>query len=85
MNKKKVIFIILSIVSIIIIFFGFLQYAVSSIPFQDVQYVPASVLAGQAVKILVGKVVMLVGCGLLVGSVIGTIVTKNVKSSMDAE
>lgn len=85
MNKKKVLFIILAVISVFVFIFGFLYFSVVSIPFQDPQYVPDNAIVRQAAEILVGKVAMLAGVGLFIGSVIGATVTgKKVDEKMDA-
>lgn len=70
MKKKTLIFVILIIISIVIIFLGFVWYAAASIPFQDSELVPASAFAKQASDLMVGKIMMLFGVVLLTGSII---------------
>lgn len=65
MKKNSRLFITLLIAAIIIFFLGFVLYSVSSIPFQDPEFVAASIFEKQARDILVGKIVMLIGAALL--------------------
>ncbi len=74
MKKKITWFIVLLIVGIIVFFLGFIRFAVSSIPFQDPQYVPDSVIVKQMATIFVGKLVMLLGAAMSLGSIAGIVI-----------
>lgn len=70
MKKKTLIFVMLIIVSIVMIFLGFVWNAAASVPFQDSELVSASAFDDQARKLLIGKSMMLIGGVLLTGSII---------------
>lgn len=68
-NKNVVIFVIFLIISILLLIWGFGLYSLASLPFQDLTLVPEHVLAKQAREVLLGKVMMIVGAVLLVGTI----------------
>lgn len=86
MKKRTLIFAMLIIISIVIIFLGFVWYAAASIPFQDSELVPASAFDDQARKLLIGKSMRLIGVVLLTGSIIWRfIVSKKVTHDFSRE
>lgn len=70
MKSKKIIFALAIIVSIILVFIGFVWFAVSSIPLQDADMAPASAIAQQNFNIAAGIVMMIVGAVAFIGSII---------------
>lgn len=70
MKKNRIIFIVLLVVSILLMLYGFIYFSVSSIPFQDASLAPSSALIKQQVDIVIGIVMMIAGAGLLIGDII---------------
>ena len=70
MKKKTLLFVLVLIVSIGLLFLGFVWYAGASTPFQDSELVPASAFSKQVSDLMVAKIMMLLGGVLLTGSII---------------
>lgn len=76
MKSKNWIFVLLIVIGVIFAFFGFVMYAVSSIPFQDIEQVPDMALMRQQVKIISGLIMMLGGSLTSVISIISLVISK---------
>lgn len=76
MKSKNWIFVLLIVIGVVLAFFGFVMYAVSSIPYQDVNLVPDIVLMRQQVKIISGLIMMLGGSLTSVISIISLVISK---------
>lgn len=69
-----ILFVIFFIVTGLMSILGFGYFAVSSIPYQDIQYVPAATLQRQQMEILIGQIVMFSGIGLFIVNILAEIV-----------
>lgn len=69
-----ILFAIFFIVTGLMSILGFGYFAVASIPYQDIQYVPAATLQRQQMEILIGQIVMFSGIGLFIVNILAEIV-----------
>lgn len=77
MKKHTAKFVLLIFTALVIIFIGLVRYASASLPIQDPEFAPASVLIKQNRDILIGKVLILIGMVIFAGSIIWRFIEKD--------
>lgn len=77
MKKNTAKFVLLIFTALVIIFIGLVRYASASLPIQDSEFAPASVLIKQNRDILIGKVLILIGMVIFAGSIIWRFIEKD--------
>lgn len=74
MKKKTMILTVLLVIAVILILAGLVNYMGGSLPLQDADQAPASVIENQKMKVTTGIGMLCTGAIVFVGTIIGNVV-----------